>query len=136
MHTCAKMVPLITKWGNYIPRKGVKLEIANSEFFFSFFCLFWLNSHSSLTAALTHKKLGREMKLCDPTNNIMFKNNIGLVSSILLGWELHVISLYYVYKAFQSCLLCFFCHPYIPHSNLNIFYRDCTVHQVVFVYLR
>ena len=25
-----------------------------------------------------------------------------------------LISLYYVYKASQSCLLC---HPYIPHSN-------------------
>ena len=40
-------------------------------------------------------------------------DNIGLVSLILLGWELHV--LYYVYKASRSCLLCFLCHPYIPH---------------------
>ena len=30
-----------------------------------------------------------------------------------------LISLYYVYKASQSCLLC---HPYIPHSNLKNFY--------------
>ena len=44
---------------------------------------------------------------------------IGLVSLIFLGWEFCLISLYYVYKASQSCLLCFLCHPYIPHSNLK-----------------
>ena len=72
MHTCALIkVPLIKKWVNYIPRKDVKLEIADSEFFFSFSFLFWFDSHSSLTTAL---KLGREMKLCDPTSIVMFKN--------------------------------------------------------------
>ena len=50
------MVPLVTKWVNYMPRKGVKLEIVS------------FNSRISLTIALTNKKLGREMKLCDPTN--------------------------------------------------------------------
>ena len=32
------------------------------------------NSHMSLTTALTNMKLGREMKLCDPTNIDMFKS--------------------------------------------------------------
>ena len=27
--SCAQKVPLIKKWVNYIPRKGVKLEIAD-----------------------------------------------------------------------------------------------------------
>ena len=72
MHTCAQKVPLITKWVNYISRKGVKLEI--ELFFFSFSFLFWFDSRSSLTVALTRMKLGREMKLCDPTNDVMFKN--------------------------------------------------------------
>ena len=31
-----------------------------------------------------------------------------------------LISLYYVYKASQSCLLCFLCNPYIPHSNIYL----------------
>ena len=29
MHTCAQKVLLVKKWVNYMPRKGVKLEIAN-----------------------------------------------------------------------------------------------------------
>ena len=29
MRTCAQKVPLVTKWVNYVPRKGAKLEIAN-----------------------------------------------------------------------------------------------------------
>ena len=70
-YICSKGTPLIKKWVNYIPRKGVRLEIAE---FFSF--LFWFNSRSSLTTALTNMKLGREMKLCDPTNNVMFKQFI------------------------------------------------------------
>ena len=32
-----------------------------------------LDSRISLTAALTNVKLGKEMKLCDLTNNVMFK---------------------------------------------------------------
>ena len=36
-----------------------------------------------------------------------------VVDSLGLG-----ISQYYAYKASQSCLLCFLCHPYIPHYNL------------------
>ena len=68
MRTCAQKVPLVKKWVNYMPRKGVKLEIDNFRIL-----LFWFNSHSSLTAALTNMKLGREIKLCDPTNNVMFK---------------------------------------------------------------
>ena len=32
-----------------------------------------------------------------------------------------LISQYYVYKASRSCLLCFLCHPYIPHYNLKNF---------------
>ena len=35
---------------------------------------------------------------------VVWCDNIGLVSLILLGWELRVISLYYVYKASRSCL--------------------------------
>ena len=41
-----------------------------------------------------------------------------VVDSLGLGITC-LISLYYVYKASQSCLLC---HPYIPHSNLKNFY--------------
>ena len=44
---------------NYMPRKGVKLEIAN--FRFILLLLFWFNSCISLTAALTNMKLGGEM---------------------------------------------------------------------------
>ena len=40
-----------------------------------------------------------------------------VVDSLGLGITC-LISLYYVYKTSQSCLLC---HPYIPHSNLNIY---------------
>ena len=69
MCTCALKVPLVKKWVNYMPRKGVKLE---KEFFFSFF--FWFNSRISLTAVLTNMKLGGEMKLCDLMNNIMFES--------------------------------------------------------------
>ena len=29
MRTCAQKVPLVKRWVNYMPRKGVKLEIAN-----------------------------------------------------------------------------------------------------------
>ena len=38
-----------------------------------------------------------------------------VIDSLELGITC-LISLYYVYKASQSCLLCFLCHPYIPHS--------------------
>ena len=31
-----------------------------------------------------------------------------------------LISQYYVYKASRFCLLCFLCHPYIPHHNLLV----------------
>ena len=44
-----------------------------------------------------------------------------VIDSLELGITC-LISLYYVYKASQSCLLCFLCHPYIPHSNLKNFY--------------
>ena len=44
-----------------------------------------------------------------------------VVDSLGLGITC-LISLYYVYKASQSCLLCFLCHPYIPHSNWKNFY--------------
>ena len=67
---------------------------------------------------------------------VCLSDNIGLVSLILLGWELHVsyvrISLYYVYKASRSCLLCFLCHPYIPHYNLkNFFYLYTQYYRTV-----
>ena len=52
-------------------------------------------------------------------------DNIGLVSLILLGWELHVLYHCTVYKASRSCLLCFLCHPYIPHYNLKNFLFTC-----------
>ena len=29
MPTCAQKVPLVKKWVNYMPRKGVKLQIGN-----------------------------------------------------------------------------------------------------------
>ena len=29
MRTCAQKVPLVKKWVNYMPRKGVKLEVTN-----------------------------------------------------------------------------------------------------------
>ena len=40
-----------------------------------------------------------------------------------------LISLYYVYKASRSCLLCFLCHPYIQHFNLKnfLFTSTCLV---------
>ena len=41
-----------------------------------------------------------------------------VVDSLGLG----ITPLYYVYKASQFCLLCFLCHPYIPHSTLKNFY--------------
>ena len=44
-----------------------------------------------------------------------------VVDSLGLGITC-LISLYYVYKTSQSCLLCFLCHPYISHSNLKNFY--------------
>ena len=50
--------------------RGDKLEIANFRISF----LFWFNSCISLTAALTNMKLGREMKLCVPTNIGMLKS--------------------------------------------------------------
>ena len=31
---------------------------------------------------------------------------------------MRLISQDYVYKASRSCLLCYLCHPYIPHYNL------------------
>ena len=43
-----------------------------------------------------------------------------VVDSLGLGITC-LISLYYVYKASRSCLLCFLCHPYIPHYNLKNF---------------
>ena len=52
-----------------MPWKGDQLEIAN--FSFSLFCF---HPRISLTAALTNMKLGREMKLCDPTNIGMSKS--------------------------------------------------------------
>ena len=69
MHTCAQKVLLVKKWVNYMPSKGVKLEIE----FFSFF-LFWFKSCTSLTAAMTNITLGREIKFCDVTNIVMFKS--------------------------------------------------------------
>ena len=50
---------------NYMARKVVKLEIAD-------FRIVQVQL-ASLTGALTSMKLGREMKLCDPTNTVMFK---------------------------------------------------------------
>ena len=43
-----------------------------------------------------------------------------VVDSLGLGITC-LISLYYVYKASRSCLLCFLYHPYIPHYNLKNF---------------
>ena len=43
-----------------------------------------------------------------------------VVDSLGLGITC-LISLYYVYKVSQSCLLC---HPYIPHSNLFFTFVD------------
>ena len=48
-----------------------------------------------------------------------------VVDSLGLGITC-LISLYYVYKASRSCLLCFLCHPYIPHYNLKNFLFTCT----------
>ena len=50
-------------------RKGVKFEIELLSS--SSPCS---GSHISLTGALRNTKLGREMKLCDPTNIGMFKS--------------------------------------------------------------
>ena len=47
-------------------------------------------------------------------------DNIGLVSLILFGWELRLISPYYMYKSYHSCLLRFLGHPYILHSSFYI----------------
>ena len=58
-------VTLVKKWVNYMSGKGVKLEIAILLFLFQF------DSRISLTAALTNMKLGREIKLRDPTNIVM-----------------------------------------------------------------
>ena len=69
-YMCSKKVPLVKKWVNYMPRKGFKLEIVN---FRILFFLFWFNSHISLTTAPTNVKLGRDMKFCDPMNNVKFK---------------------------------------------------------------
>ena len=56
------------KIGELYAQKGVKL--ANSEFFFSLLCF-----DSRITNWSTNNtKRGREMKLCDPTNNVMFKS--------------------------------------------------------------
>ena len=57
------------KNGQIICPGKVKEQISE---FFSF--LFWFNSRISLTTVLTNMKLGREMKLCDPTNIGMFKS--------------------------------------------------------------
>ena len=47
-----------------------------------------------------------------------------------------LISLYYVYKASRSCLLCFLCHPYIPHYNLKNFLFTCTyIHAALKVHI-
>ena len=43
-----------------------------------------------------------------------------VVDSLGLGITC-LISLYYVYKASRSCLLCVLCHPYIPHYNFKNF---------------
>ena len=43
-----------------------------------------------------------------------------VVDSLGLGITC-LISLYYVYKASRSCLLCFLCHPYIPDYNSKNF---------------
>ena len=73
-NACVQKVPLVKKWGKYIPRRGVKLEIADFRILILLLLLLlllWFDSRSSLTAA--NMTLGREMKLCDPTNNVMFK---------------------------------------------------------------
>ena len=67
MHTCVQKVPLVKKLGKPYAQKGVKLEIAN------FRILVLVNSCISLTGAPTNMKVGREMKLCDPTNIVMVK---------------------------------------------------------------
>ena len=42
------------------------------------FSLFWFNLRISLTVTLTNTKVGREKKLCDPTNVVMVKITIFL----------------------------------------------------------
>ena len=54
-----------------------------------------------------------------------------VVDSLGLGITC-VISLYYVYKASQSCLLCFLCHPYIPHYN---FLFTCLLSDLITILL-
>ena len=56
-----------------MPRKGVKLEIVNFRIIILLFLLLlrlaYLTNHST-----DKHELGREMKLCDPTNMGMFKS--------------------------------------------------------------
>ena len=58
--------------GKLHAKKGIKLEIANCRILLLLLVL--VNSCISITAALTNMKLGGEMKLCDPTNSVMFKS--------------------------------------------------------------
>ena len=64
-----------------MPRKGVKLEIANFRIILLLLLLFLLLlllvvQLAYLTNRSTdkHENLVDEMKLCDPTNNVMFKS--------------------------------------------------------------
>ena len=60
----------------YLRKSYVHFQFVVHGTFFFFSFLFWFNSRISLTTAMTNMKLGREMKLCDPTNIGMCKQFI------------------------------------------------------------
>ena len=57
-----------------MPRKGVKLETVNFRIIILLLLLLLLQLVYLTNHSTTNMKLGREMKLCDPTNIGMLKS--------------------------------------------------------------
>ena len=71
MRTCAQKVPLVENWINCMSGKALHWEIVN----FRILLLVLVQlAYLTITTALTSMQLGREMKLCDPTNNVKFES--------------------------------------------------------------
>ena len=90
-----------------------------------------LDLFNSDTVTSAHKVHVHVVFLYTTPSAVRLCNNIGLVSLILLGWELHVSCITVLcYKASQSCLLCFLCHPYIPIFTFTCQYKYSLATQV------